>query len=187
MSEEPVAYLQLDIHGEEMVHIEKDMSGYETKPLYTKAQIQPKVKMTQAEFDEFNELFIRHTSISGSFMAIYNTNLYPRIKNLILSDDPVESSKNELSFAKLFYNYDPDNPEETIEIVPTKKWFVRSKEKSEIEEDNRYSWLYDINERYPDYISSESNQSAIRFDTKEDAERWVNPLTEAVLLPVDGE
>ncbi|MGO3522623.1 MAG: hypothetical protein ACTING_08640, partial [Leuconostoc mesenteroides] len=77
------------------------------------------------------------------------------------------------------------NPEETIEIVHV-KWFVRSKE---LLQNSKYMWLCNAEYLYvPQCMFTNDDQlSAIRFDTKEEAELWLNPLTEAVQLPVEGE
>ncbi|WP_273722787.1 hypothetical protein [Leuconostoc mesenteroides] len=137
---EPVAYLQLDIHGKEMVHIEKDMNGYETKPLYTAEQLHPRVKMTQAEFDELE-------------MWLINA------------------------------QFDYSELKKTIEIVPDVKWFVRSKRASSF---GNYIYLKKIES--DDKVTAFNLKSvAEQFDTKEEAEKWTNPLTEAVQLPVEGE
>lgn len=62
------------------------------------------------------------------------------------------------------------------------KWFVRSKEKEHgdywILAESRFSDM----PRYTIYKSY-----ARTFDTKEEAEKWLNPLTEAVQLPVEDE
>ncbi|WP_273708217.1 hypothetical protein [Leuconostoc mesenteroides] len=141
---EPVAYLQLDIHGKEMVHIEKDMNGYETKPLYTAEQLHPRVKMTQAEFDEL-----------------------------------------EISLINAQFDY--SELKKTIEIVPDMKWFVRGKKPN----GGYYAFLESIVRLKQNWCYSNDKQkpykTAVKFDTKEEAELWLNPLTEAVQLPVEGE
>ena len=72
------------------------------------------------------------------------------------------------------------NPEETIEIVPDMKWFVRSKEKN----GDKYLYL-----KKPDGFVTPwytvFKDLARHFDTEEEAELWNNPLTEAVRLPVE--
>ena len=88
-------------------------------------------------------------------------------------------------FEEIWDEYNPDNPEETIEIVPTKKWFVRSKEK---DDEGYWDWLvkYHDDELSPEYNSDDNiPRQAVEFDKKEGAEIWTNPLTEAVLLPVE--
>ncbi|WP_273718733.1 hypothetical protein [Leuconostoc mesenteroides] len=71
----------------------------------------------------------------------------------------------------------------TIEIVPDMKWFVRSKK-------TNGSYKYDyLSRMYAGTASPKygGKDLAIYFDTKEEAELWTNPLTEAVHLPVEGE
>lgn len=70
--------------------------------------------------------------------------------------------------------------ESNIEIVPDMKWFVRSKEKS-----SGQFWYLKKTEHFffHEYIKEISTQ----FDTKEEAEKWKNPLTEVVLLPIEGD
>ena len=116
------------------------------EPLYTSEHLHPRVKMTQAEFDEL-----------------------------------------EISLINAQFDY--SELKKTIEIVPDMKWFVRSKgiKKIDGDGDEFYAWLIDISELYPSYVFSDWNASAIQFDTKEEAEKWTNPLTEAVHLPVEGE
>ena len=80
-------------------------------------------------------------------------------------------------------NFVPTNPEETIEIIPEMKWFVRVDSQIPLPNENIY--LDDELIVYPHYDSPKS--SAHQFDTKEEAEKWTNPLTEAVQLPVEGE
>ena len=71
--------------------------------------------------------------------------------------------------------------DELIEIIPDMKWFVRSKEK-DIDGD---FWYLKKTEQFffREYVRENSTQ----FDTKEEAEKWTNPLTEAVQLPVENE
>lgn len=73
--------------------------------------------------------------------------------------------------------------EQHINIVPDMKWFVRSKQPEE-DEDEYYLFLSGSNIDDLDYLVFDYAKA---FDTKEEAERWVNPLTEAVQLPVEGE
>lgn len=184
---EPVAYLQLDIHGKEMVHIEKDMNGYETKPLYTAEQLHPRVKMTQAEFDEWKELYEdRHATTIYDFIiyVLNRSDSYPDMTNKLMCGSGAVKAKSQAKIADLIVNYNPDDPEETIEIVPNMKWFVRSKEPRGEDEDEYYLFLSGYNLYDLEYFPF--NVNAKQFDTKEEAERWENPLTEAVLLPIEG-
>ena len=83
--------------------------------------------------------------------------------------------------------------EETIEIVPDMKWFVRSKEKYEADivqglPESGYLYLTDGGSYDIEYCEMTTfKDDAQQFDTKEEAEKWTNPLTEAVQLPVEGE
>ena len=65
------------------------------------------------------------------------------------------------------------------------KWFVRTKEF----DDEGYKVLEDIRLDYYEYGNVENDKETAeyghRFDTKEEAELWLNPLTEAVQLPVE--
>ena len=145
---EPVAYLAKSRKSGAVNATVNQWSyhDFENIPLYTKEQLQPKVQMTQAEFDELE-------------MWLINA------------------------------QFDYSELKKTIEIVPTMKWFVRSKDTNKIDGvgDEFHSWLIDISELYPSYVLSDWNASAIQFDTKEEAELWTNPLTEAVQLPVEEE
>lgn len=104
------------------------------KPVYTAEQLQPRVKMTQAEFDLLKEI---NRGIRG--------------------------------FEQL---------EEHIEVESNMKWFVRR-----ILPNAGGNMLYCTDEGVLTY--NNNKEHATQFDTKEQAERWVNPLTEAVQLPVE--
>ncbi|WP_273711538.1 hypothetical protein [Leuconostoc mesenteroides] len=110
------------------------------QPLYTDEQLQPRIKMTQAEFDEL-----------------------------------------EISLINAQFDY--SELKKTIEIVPDMKWFVRSKK-------TNGSYKYDyLSRMYAGTASPKYGKKdlAVSFDTKEEAEKWTNPLAEAVQLPVEGE
>lgn len=70
--------------------------------------------------------------------------------------------------------------EECIEVESNIKWFVRR-----ILPNAGGNMLYCTDEGVLTY--NNNKEHATQFDTKEEAERWVNPLTEAVQLPVEGE
>lgn len=115
--------------------------------LYTAEQLYPRVKMTQAEFDE---------------LEMWLTNA----------------------------QFDYSELKKTIEIVPAMKWFVRSKKR---DESGDFEFISGI-ETPDDWGYSKHHNGvndpkacAYAFDTKEEAEKWTNPLTEAVKLPVEGE
>ena len=158
-----------------------------------------RVKMTQAEFDEWKELYYRIIELSFTTYKMLNEILdsthnssgkYIELaKRVYQENDFMSVSKKQAELANLFINYSPDNPEETIDIVPDMKWFVRSKEKH----DGVYIILANTNPIFVDdlYGVAEDDEEiafkAPQFDTKDEAELWTNPLTEAVQLPVEGE
>ncbi|WP_273716262.1 hypothetical protein [Leuconostoc mesenteroides] len=142
---EPVAYLAKSRKSGAVNATVKEWSyhDFENIPLYTKEQLQPKVQMTQAEFDEL-----------------------------------------EISLINAQFDY--SELKKTIEIIPDMKWFVRTKEF----DDGVYKVLEDIRLDYYEYGNVENDEETAeyghRFDTKEEADLWTNPLTEAVQLPVEG-
>lgn len=178
---EPVAYIRKTSGG---TYISQTPIGDnygsktdKTLPLYTKEQLQPRVKMTQKQYDRL-------------MWDKSHTNLLACIDYFFEHDDnyklglPSENLRGNLTQEDIARAW--LNPEETIEIVPDMKWFVRSK-KSDI---NGHGWL-SIIDKYQTPVYQYNNDkplsSFVSFDTKEEAELWTNPLTEAVQLPVDGE
>lgn len=160
---EPVAYVQIR-DGKAYSVLRKGTPNDEYTPVYTAEQLLPRVKMTR----EQKQLMMSYKNNKESFFILLS-----RTRQLI--NNPFEFiSEEELMSAWL-------NPEETIEIVPEMKWFVRSKTS-----DEKYGyWYLHKTEHYffHEYIKELSTQ----FDTKEEAEEWKNPLTEAVLLPIEGD
>ncbi|WP_273751521.1 hypothetical protein [Leuconostoc mesenteroides] len=148
------------------------------QPLYTDEQLHPRVKMTQAEFDEFKLLYnlLRVSTVIRIINTVQN-NESKRFANLKLR---LNKTGKDLELIILWADYDPDNPEETIEIVPDMKWFVRSKEPEDDLLD--FIFLSGSNLDDLDYLAFDYARA---FDTKEEAELWTNPLTEAVQLPVE--
>lgn len=74
--------------------------------------------------------------------------------------------------------------EQHIKIVHNMKWFVRSKEQEGEDEDGDECYLF-LSGSNLDDLEYLIFDYARAFDTKEEAELWVNPLTEAVQLPVE--
>ncbi|WP_273946783.1 hypothetical protein [Leuconostoc mesenteroides] len=138
---EPVAYLNkyLDSSTNITRYKPENQRLLSSNPLYTAEQLHPRVKMTQAEFDEL-----------------------------------------EISLINAQFDY--SELKKTIEIVPDMKWFVRSKEPEDDLLD--FIFLSGSNLDNLDYLAFDYAKA---FDTKEEAELWTNPLTEAVQLPVEGE
>jgi len=116
--------------------------------------------MTRSEFDEFKKL------LSVGISTIYEA-----------------------------FDFIDSDREETVEIVPDMKWFLRSK--TEIiyqlleskKQGYTHSYLMHNSVRHISYepLFKDELEKAIKFDTKEEAEQWTNPLTKAVQLPAEGE
>ncbi|MCT3076941.1 hypothetical protein [Leuconostoc citreum] len=180
-----VAYLNkyLDHSTNITIHKPENQQLLSSKPLYTAEDLHQRVKMTQAEFDEWKEVFDDFDFFSEAMVHSVNRKNHIKLfENIYLSkNNSLSGQESESKFAKLWADFNPENPEETIEIVPDMKWFVRSKTS-----DKKYGyWYLRKTEHYffHEYIKEISTQ----FDTKEEAELWKNPLTEAVQLPVEGE
>lgn len=191
----PVAYWHIPQLGndEPFVSFEPSASHiFESIPLYTVEQLHPRVKMTQAEFDEFKNLFevVDYASIALATIQHVKDD-FNKLGLKVYSGTVNERIKKENEFNVLWANYDADHPEETIEIVPDMKWFVRSKEQYQPDMDqgiseSGYLYLTQGNIYSIEYYETTSfKDDAQQFDTKEEAEKWTNPLTEAVQLPVE--
>ncbi|WP_273728975.1 hypothetical protein [Leuconostoc mesenteroides] len=197
---EPVAYLAKSRKSGAVNATVNQWSyhDFENIPLYTKEQLQPKVQMKQAEFNEFNKLLLSSAvTIYEVIDTIYKDNgkmneflhLYQRLFN---RNDKLEL-ENQLEFSKLWANFNIDNQEEMIEIVPDMKWFVRSKEEYHPDMDqgiseSGYLYLTQGNIYSIEYYETTTfKDEAQQFETQAEAERWTNPLTEAVQLPVEEE
>ena len=157
------------------------------EPLYTAEQLHPRVKMTQAEFDEFKKLLsVGISTIYEAFDVVDSDrgemDEFEQLYNRLFTNSVSSQSKNQIEFSRLWDSLSNSSAEETIEIVPDMKWFVRSKEPED--EDEYYLFLNGSNLDDLDYFEFDYARA---FDTKEEAELWTNPLTEAVHLPVEGE
>ncbi len=170
-------------------------------PLFTADEISDiyrqnnRVEMTQAEFDEWKELYYRLNEFSFDVHRMLDEilgsigverGIYTELAERVYQDDDfIAISKKQSELINLFINYSPDNPEETIEIVPDMKWFVRSKEPDN--SSGHYHFRSGV-KHFADYYYTKDkndNKKAYAFETKEEAEIWTNPLTEAVQLPVE--
>ena len=190
---EPVAYLVSQEPLSSVRWVSKDKPiGVDDKqitPLYTAEQLHPRVKMTQAEFDEWNELYQYNTLFSSAMALLDDDKYVEKYNNLymkIYTGEDAQNIYNEAVFAELWAEYDPDHPEETIEIVHDMKWFVRSKDKND---EGYYSFLNNVIQLTLNWVYSKDknkpHKEAVSFDNKEEAEKWTNPITEAVQLPVE--
>ena len=172
----PVAYWSKTerVNGLDFKKPENAKCVDEIVPLYTREQLMPKVRFTQAEFDELKELIDEDYSLYESLVLIFD-------HNSVWSKLFERSNEDLVKFAQLWANYNPEHPEETIEIIKQKKWFVRVDSQIPVPDENIY--LDDELIVYPNYNSPKG--CAHQFDTKEEAEHWTNPLTEAVELEVE--
>ncbi|MFL2052502.1 hypothetical protein ACEN35_05800 [Leuconostoc mesenteroides] len=173
---EPVAYWHIPQIENEEVFVSfspSKTSNFEDIPLYTAEDLHPRVKMTKKQYNRL-------------MWDKENTDLSTCLEYFIKNDgnndfgSPSEKllgnlTQEDIAIAWL-------NPEETIEIVPNMKWFVRSKEPED--EDEYYLFLSGSNLDDLDYFGFDYARA---FDTKEEAELWTNPLTEAVQLAVEDE
>lgn len=185
----PVAYMLSDFVENDFVSLTLPDHPNNPRELYFKEQLQPRVKMTKREADEFKKLHRTHKHLIPihflQFLIDHGNN-YPSLNSRYFN-----GREDQLALLTLWLRFDPKHPEETIEIVPEKKWFVRSKEQYQPDMDQGISesgYLYltqgDIYSiEY--YETTTFKYDAKQFDTKEQAEEWTNPLTEAVLLPVN--
>ena len=189
---EPVAYWHIPQIENEEIFVSfnpSKTSNFEDIPLYTAEDLHPRVKMTKSEFDEWKDLYNRSVMFSEAIEITdldYSHN-YDNISKKIWVGNRENNIENEAIFAKLYADFDSDNPDETIEIVPNMKWFVAAKEPSF---NGKYSAIKildieDVHGIYSMYDYDKIPSYAHPFDTKEEAELWENPLTEAVQLPVE--
>ncbi len=191
---EPVAYVQIR-DGKAYSVLRKGTPNDEYTPVYTAEQLHPRVKMTQAEFDEWKEVFDDYEFFSDAFSQGVTVERHTKLfKKLYLTKhDDLSSLEIEVKFATLWANYNPDNPEETIEIVPNMKWFVRSKEEYQPDMDQGISESGYLYLTQGDIYSVEYHEmttfkdEATQFNTEDEAKLWTTPDTEAVQLPVEGE
>ena len=181
MTNEPVAYHTINKDGDSFLRWTKSPFTDENIPLYTKEQLQPKVKMTQKQYDRL----MWDKENTDLFQCIEYFNEHDGNNKFGLQSENLMGELTQEDIAKVWLN-----PEETIEIVQTKKWLVRSKHKDGNE---RFSYIKNILSTQVVYGFSLSENLDLKedepyeFDTKDDAEMWTNPLTEAVLLPVEDE
>ena len=183
---EPVAYIgKHKVFGTEILDRERPLIGdYEITPLYTAEQLHQRVKMTQKQYDRL--MWEKsHTNLLACIDYFFE---HDDNYKFGLSSENLRGDLTQEDIARAWLN-----PEETIEIVPDMKWFVRSKEQYQPDMDqgiseSGYLYLTQGNIYSIEYYEmAPFKDEAQQFDTKEEAEKWLNPLTEAVQLPVEGE
>ena len=171
---EPVAYVKIK-DGKVYSMLRTATPNDEYTPLYTAEQLHPRVKMTR---NQLSSLIEWKKSLDTDDIVY----MLDQVFNFGNIPDSLDKDYLIPILVDIWKKFDEENPEETIEIVPDMKWFVRSKEK----ELSHYQFLAESREsNMPIYTIFKSY--AMTFDTKEEAEKWTNPLTEAVQLPVEDE
>lgn len=186
---EPVAYIQIK-DGKAYSVLRKGTPNDEYTPVYTAEQLHPRVKMTRAEFDEFNSMPV-FASVYGAMLALYSGNVirYSMLLKRFSGND------GQIEFANLWFYYRIKHKAqgELIEIVPDMKWFVRSKEKYQPDMDQGISESGYLYLTQGDIYSVEYHEmttfkdEATQFNTEDEAKLWTTPDTEAVQLPVEGD
>ncbi|WP_273750528.1 hypothetical protein [Leuconostoc mesenteroides] len=194
---EPVAYLvngvafndinRAKFYSDVLKYHKKIKIGVESLvpiPLYTDEQLHQRVKMTRAEFGEFKKLLsVGISTIYEAFDLIDSDrgemDEFEQLYNRLFANSVNEQAKQQIEFAKLWDSLSTCLPEETIEIVPEKKWFVHKKD---FNGDYRFLKI-----SAKDLSFNYKKNKAAYFETKEEAELWTNPLTEAVQLAVEDE
>ncbi|MFL2050637.1 hypothetical protein [Leuconostoc mesenteroides] len=188
---EPVAYLAKSRKSGAVNATVKEWSyhDFENIPLYTKEQLQPKVQMTQAEFNEFKKLKLLNPTVDLiAILKIVSSFKYTNLQSRLVC-----SIESQTEFATLWLRCRYERLEEMIAIVPNMKWFVRSKQQYQPDMDqgiseSGYLYLTQGNIYSIEYYEmTPFKDDAKYFDTKDQAEEWCDPSTEAVQLPVEGE
>lgn len=168
-----------DMLDEELSSIRQSVTFYTKKQvLGLLGQRSERVKMTSEELEAFKKMyndFDLFTEAIQFGMKVSNP-FYVRLK----SDDKEQAKKWQYILSKLYSEFNPDHPEETIEVIPTKKWLVRGTDNP-----NYYLITTDVFTTEPyGYLSKDELDEAQPFDTEEEAKLWTTPVTEAVLLAV---
>ena len=189
---EPVAYYREDSNGmriyyDRIMLPELDNNDIKVKPLYDKNLLCPRVKMTNDEFDELKKL--KSLNPTEDLITIFK--IVSRFKYKNLQSRLVCSIENQTEFATLWLRGRYERLEELIEIVPTMKWFVRSKEEYRPDMDQGISESGYLYLTQGDIYSVEYHEmttfkdEATQFNTEDEAKLWTTPDTEAVQLPVE--
>lgn len=139
-----------------------------------------RVRMTQTEYDEWQELYrLRHSQ--RAYYALQDLEL-GNFKSLY--EKFAVNIEEFQTFANLWVSYDPEEPDVTIKIEDVvEKWFVRTSHR----EGNYYYWMKKMqySDAFPKFeYDTKPSEDVIEFDTKEEAEKWLNPQLEVVKLEV---
>lgn len=169
----PVGYRFNNFIGDWHISTSKPEPEWDYKkvePLYTRDQLMPKVKMTRdqksliVDYKNAQSMFVQFVDlikISGTYKIFNNI------------------SEEELMLAWI-------SPDDKIEIIKPKKWFVVSRE---IDEDGYFGLVSKINNVVPIYDWSKTfdiiNLLGHAFDTEEEANLWATPKMHAVELEVE--
>ena len=183
---EPVAYLNkyLDNSTNITWYKPENQRLLSSNPLYTSEQLHPRVKMTQRQYDRL--MWDKQNTDLSTCISYFLE--HDGVNNFGLSSENLMGLLKQEDIARAWLN-----PEETIEIFPNMKWFVRSKKQYQPDMDlgiseSGYLYLTQGNIYSIEYYDITTfKDEAQQFDTKEEAELWTSPLTEAVQLPVEGE
>lgn len=139
----------------------------EVTGLYTKEQFQHRVNMDANEYREFYNLFVEKQLISTALHFILNTDSYMNLKIWITS----QREERERELFELWYHFDPEHYEQTINIVSVEKWFV---ETENITDDN-FKYLRIGKDNLINYYAPK--HKATVFNTEEEAKKWETPVS----------
>lgn len=165
----------------------------DVEPLYTKEQLRKHVEMTHAVYNQFCQAR-RDYSEPYRFLNDLETDStrekFDSLFHWIYSTEHGADLEGSLAFYTIWVDCALEKYDIKIDIVPEKKWFVRSKNRDGNERFSYIKSIFSTQVVYGFSLSeelSEKEDYPYQFDTKEQAEEWTNPLTKAVLLPVEGE
>ena len=144
------------------------------EPLYEEEQLNPRVKMKKKQYDRL--MYDKENTDLSTCLAYFIE--HDGVNKFGKESDNLMGFLKQEDIARAWLN-----PEETIEIVPGMKWFVRNKKREHISDVYLKKTSVRIEDITPQY--SPNIGVCAFFDTKEEAEVWVDPLTEAVQLPVE--
>lgn len=180
---EPKGYLVSSPNNEQQVSKGKPDFGY-IEPLYTKDQLFKRLRLNKTQFDQFDQLWRTRYGVGAAFKVLYDSvdsgsyyDLYSYVWDWDNTGVDNKHDERAIDFAYAYANYDPNHPEETIDVLPEDKWFVQQKNVKD-----RYRFLSKDSVQVPNFNYGTLKQYAAQFDTEEEAEEWTNPLTEAVKL-----